>query len=239
MFPAIISSFKDVFKKNYRNVFFKTIFLTTVSYIILLSLVYFGISQLSLLSIEWLNTTIEIIGFIAAIVLSLFMLPCVIACLTELFSDEVIKNTERDILPKPPKFKNVPFSESLFLSLGFGLKALIFSLALSCAYLVILPLFLLPLLAFFLAPICSFSFCLVNSFILSRGYYDTIALLHLNTMDRQNIWAKYKLSFITGGFISLFLFSIPLINFIAPVYSFSLMTRLFWRAIGKEGLKIK
>ena len=228
MIKAIIKSFYDVFMKSNRRIFYKTILLTILSYAALVAAISFALMQTHLFQITWLDNTIDVLGSFLSAVISLFLLPAVVSAFSELFSDKVIENTEKKLFKKLPPAKDINLFDSISYTLGFSIKSAFFVLGMSIAYIFTLPFLFIPFFGLILAFATSFSFYLVNAFILGKGYFDTVAMRYCSDEQREDIWYSNRIKFLCTGFIIAFLFSVPFVNFLAPIYSFALMTRMFW-----------
>ena len=228
MIKAIIKSFYDVFMKSNRRIFYKTILLTILSYAALVAAISFALMQTRLFQITWLDNTIDVLGSFLSAVISLFMLPAAVSAFSELFSNKVIENTEKKLFKRLPSAKDINLFDSIFYTLGFSIKSGFFVLGMSIAYLFTLPFLFVPFFGLILALTTSFSFYLVNAFILGKGYFDTVAMRYCSDEQREDIWYSNRIKFLCAGFIIAFLFSVPFVNFLAPIYSFALMTRMFW-----------
>ena len=228
MIKAVIKSFYDVFMKNNRRIFYKTILLTILSYAALVAAISFALMQTRLFQIVWLDNIIDALGSFLSAVISLFLLPAVVSAFSELFSDKVIENTEKSLFKKLPRAQEIHLLDSISYTLGFSIKSAFFVVGMSIAYIFTLPFLFVPFFGLILAFATSFSFYLVNAFILGKGYFDTVAMRYCNDEQREDIWYSNRMKFLCAGFIIAFLFSVPFVNFLAPIYSFALMTRMFW-----------
>lgn len=229
MFVSIIAAVRDVFSVKSINVLCKTVFFTVLSYILAFTLVYFVLLQVNLLSINWLDRMLDIGGFLLTVILSLFVLPSILSFFSEFFADDIIDAVEARLFEKLPKKKPLSFIDYFFISCGLGLKSLFFAFGLGLLYILFLPFFMVPFAPLAILFLCSISFWLATGFVLAKGYFDTMSVRYLESMEAAELWDKNKMGFIFIGVLSSFLYTVPFINIIAPIYTYSLTTRYFWK----------
>lgn len=226
---AIFRSFKEIFAKNNRKALVLSIILCIISYCILFSLFGWIIHNFTFFQTKWLENTVDILGGIMVFVCSLFMLPAVISSFSELFSESIIKQTQQDYFPTAPTPTPASTFDSILYSLSFSGKSAFYTIGMMFGYVVILPFFLIPGLNIFLILFSSFILYGVNAYFLGKGYFDTVAMRHISSDDSTTLWKENKVILLLAGFIISFLYTIPIINLVTPIFAFSLMTQLFYK----------
>ncbi len=234
MLSSVFLAIGDVFSAKSVNTLFKALFFTVLSYVLAFSLAYIILLNVNLLSILWLDRILDAAGVLLTIVLGIFLLPSVLAVFSEFFAEDVIDNTESKLFTEPPAKKEISFTDYLFISLKIGVKSLFFTICLGLLSLLFLPLISVTLTPFAAFIICPTVYWIANGFVLAQGYYETISSRILSIMDAEQLWDNYKRGFIFIGAFSCFLYTIPILNIITPVYSYSLMTRYFWKSHNKN-----
>ena len=157
------------------------------------------------------------------------MLPAVISTFSELFSERIIKQTEKDYFPNAPEPTPVSTFDSILYSLSFSGKSAFYTFGMMFGYVLILPFFLIPVLNIFLVLFSSFILYGVNAYFLGKGYFDTVAMRHMSSDKSTALWKENRVILLLGGFVIAFLYTVPIINLVAPIFAFSLMTQLFYR----------
>ena len=169
MIPLFIKAFwrslTQFFTPPILKTFLLSLFATIGIFITVLVSLHYGIRAIITLTTEipWL-TYLSIIGDFGGVALAFFAFPAVLIAVSSLFLEPVILAVEKkyypNLVPVKPKFKDEIWLaiKFFFVVLGVNLLAL--------------PLYLIPV-------INGFVFLLVNSFLISREYYELIAIRHI------------------------------------------------------------
>lgn len=236
MLNIIADSFAGVFAKEMRKTFWLTFILAGVCYIALFIGIAYLFRHTTFFDTAWLENTVDILGGFLAAIISLFLLPAVISLFSELFSDRVIEYTEAKYFPKAPPANPVSLSTSLIYSLKFSGKSAFYTIGMFVAYILILPLYFIPVLNLMLVFISSGIIYLINGYLIGKGYFDTVAMRRMSPEDASDLWSRHRFKLLFSGVIIAFMFSIPVLNLLTPIFSFGLMTRMFWK-VSKENRK--
>jgi uncharacterized protein involved in cysteine biosynthesis len=128
------------------------------------------------------------------------------------FLDAIVARLERrhypDLPPAPP----------------LGLRAVIGSTVGLTMLTLVVNLIALP---FYLVPgINLFIYYGVNGYLLGRQFFELVALRRLDRPARRAMWGWYRGRLLVAGIVIAVLFSLPLVNLLAPLVAASFMLHL-------------
>ena len=160
----------------------------------------------------WINTAIEVLGGLAAIVLTFLLFPGVVAAVLSLFAERIIRAVEQRHYPALPPPREQPLLEQIALALRFlGVVVLL--------NLLVLPLYLVPV-------VNALIFYALNGYLLGREYFEMVAPRRLDSEPRRELWRRRRLGFFLAGVAFAFLSTLPLVNLLAPALAAAAMTHL-------------
>ncbi|MBX7147112.1 MAG: EI24 domain-containing protein [Alphaproteobacteria bacterium] len=197
-----------VFLSEYKNL--KVIFGCVLGSILVIFVLYLVFSTV-LISIPF--TEITIIDFLIKILLGLgglvttwFIFPIFITFFISLFVDKIIDTTIKEYYPH---FSNI--SQSNWKVFIESIKFLLLTLLIN---LILLPFYLLFI---FFPPLGFLFFYLINGYLLSKEYYNLVAMRFLTFEESAIFWKKNRFYLIGDGILMSFSFYIPILNLITPV----------------------
>lgn len=178
------------------------------------------LTHTTVLDIGWLETAIDTLGGVAALVLTVVLYPAVAAAVTSLFLDSTIAAVESRHYPGLPPPRRVGFGEQIWAALRLlGLA-------------IFLNLLLLPV--YFLPAINLVVFYGLNGYILGREYLETVASRRLESPEIRRLWSDHRMTWVASGAVIALVSTIPVLNLIAPLIGTAAMThqvaRLGWRS---------
>ncbi|MBR7159062.1 MAG: EI24 domain-containing protein [Alphaproteobacteria bacterium] len=232
MLNIIANSFSEVFAKDMRKTFWQTFILAIICYAALFTGIAYFFHHTTFFATPWLENAIDILGGVLSAVISLFLLPALISIFSELFSDRIIDHTEATYFPKAPAPTPVSLSTGILYSLKFSGKAAFYTLGMFIAFILILPFYFIPVLNFLLVIISSTIMYLINGYLIGKGYFDTVAMRHMSPEEASALWSRHRFRLLFAGVIIAFVFTVPVLNLLAPIFSFCLMTQMFWKVKG-------
>ncbi|MBL4613505.1 MAG: EI24 domain-containing protein [Magnetovibrio sp.] len=167
----------------------------------------------------------DIITFMGAPVLTFFLFPAVVTAIGALMLDKVVDAVEQRHYPDRPMAAGLSFSEGV----GPALKFLGVTVGLN---LLCLPFLLIP-------PLFPFVYYGLNGYLLSREYFELVALRRLTTPDAQAMRLRWRAPLFLAGVGFAFILTVPFLNLIAPVIATAATVHLFesWRAKDKVSEK--
>lgn len=113
-----------------------------------------------------------------------------------------------------------------------AMRLLLFILLLN---ILISPLYLLFF--FWLPFVPMVIFYMLNSYLLGWGYYEMIAVRHLGIKGAGKHQKTIRLPIILAGFLTMVLFTIPIVNLTAPIIGLALICHVFHQSLAVGGIK--
>lgn len=208
-------AFNGLFDRKSRSVVLKALGLT----ILLFFGVWFGLERIVSTYIlpmidgwTWLVTVLVWTVGAGVIIAAGFFLAPVTAIFAGLFLDEVAEQVELDHYPDDTAGRPMPTGQSVLLALKFGAFVLAANLV--------------ALLLVWLAGFGVIIFFLVNGYLIGREYFQFAAMRFRNEIDAMAMVKKYSLEIFLSGLIIAAFMSVPLLNFLTPVFAAKLMVHL-------------
>ncbi len=167
------------------------------------------LSGLNLAGIPWLDTAIEILGSLGALLLAWVLFPAMTMLILGFFLERVVAAVERRHYPELPPARRIGVGEAIASALRILVLALIVNL-------VLLPVYFLP-------PINLFIYYGLNGYVVGREYFELVALRRLDGAAARAMWRWHRGRLVLAGVVIVFLLSLPLFNLVAPVVAAAFM----------------
>ena len=213
MLTALRLALADLLRPEQRG----PVLISIASAIVLLIALCLGtallLSRLHLAGIPWLDTTIEIAGGLAALVLAWALFPAMTMLILGFFLYRVVAAVERRHYPELPPARRIGIGEALASALRILALAVIVNL-------VLLPVYFLP-------PINLFIYYGLNGYVVGREYFELVALRRLDGAAARAMWRWHRGRLVLAGVVIVFLLSLPLFNLVAPVVAAAFMLHVF------------
>lgn len=167
---------------------------------------------------SWIEGTIDALGGLAALVLTVILYPITAAAILSLFVDQAIAAVETRHYPQLPPPRQAGMAEQLWAVLRLLGLGLVLNL-------LVLPLYLIPVINLMV-------FYGLNGYILGREYFEMVAARRLTPEERHRFRRECRFSWFAMGVAIAILATLPVINLIAPLVAAGAMTHGFmaWRA---------
>ncbi|MCP5367284.1 MAG: EI24 domain-containing protein [Hyphomicrobiales bacterium] len=218
MINAILKGIGQLSDPRTRGVLWLSLGLAALVFAVLWGVVGYLITRTSFFELIYLDWAVDILGVAATLVLTWLLFPGVMSAFVGLFLDRVADAVEARHYPHLPNADGLPLGQSLVQAAKF------------LAVVVVLNLVMLPMLLF--PPIFPFVFYAVNGYLLSREYFELVALRRLNPADARLVRKRHSGTLLVTGVAIAFLLTVPFVNLLAPVIGTAAMVHLFerWRA---------
>ena len=213
MIGAFIKALGQLSDPPIRRVIWKSVVGTVLIFIALLTGIGWVLANTSLFEITWVETAVDVSGGLATVLLALILFPGVVAALASVLLEEVADAVESRHYQGlgPPR--------------TLGWLALLGTAARLIVLTVILNLLALP---FYLVPgLNVIVYYGLNGYLLSREYFEVVALRRLNPGPAQTLRRRYRARLWIAGAATMALLTIPIVNMIAPVIGTAAMVHLF------------
>ncbi len=161
---------------------------------------------------------LSIAAGLGIIVGSVFLMPAVTALVASFFVDEIAEQVERSHYPGEPAGVPLPL-------LRAGLEGMKTALMAVLVYLIATPFLLL-------AGFGAVIFFLATAFLLSREYFELVAMRHRPVAEAKRLRKANQGTVFLGGLLIAGFVSIPIVNLATPLFGTAFMTHLYKRLQG-------
>jgi CysZ protein len=165
---------------------------------------------------EWrpLNWLVDLLGGLAVLALTWLLFPAIVSLIMSFFLERVAAAVEARHYPERGPARRQPIGEF------FGVMMRLTSLALVLNVLA-LPIYLL------IPGMNLFLFLSLNGYLFGRGYFEVVSLRRLDAAAARAVRNRFSLRIFIGGMVIAGLFTLPLVNLVAPVIATAFMVHLF------------
>ena len=222
MFKIIRTSTLDLFDRNMRIIFLKTVSISIIVIISLVAMIWGSFHSIQIFQLDFLNKIVSwAIGVILFIAASAVLGPLMII-IGGIYSEAIAHHVEKKHYPNQVGHRFVGVAESIKTGGRLLLKSLIVNMLLTPIYIVGLFFPMISVLIFFG----------VNGYLLSRELFEIVASRHLEREDRVLFWQANRGGNIFVGVIIIFLSTIPLLNLISAMLGVIITTHFFQYCVG-------
>ena len=201
----------------FRRVLLRSLALAAAALAGLAAAVWFVLAGTDLFAFRPIEWVVDVLGGVAAVVAAWLLFPAVASFLVGLFLDEIVAAVEARHYPDDPPARPAPLSAVTTVSLRFaGAAAMLNLLA--------LPFYAA---AFWFPPLAVAIFYCLNGYLLSREYYELVALGRWNASEAATLRKANRRRLFLAGVVIAFLFTVPVVNLFAPVVGVAAMTHMF------------
>lgn len=211
---AFSRAFSQLTDPAFRLVLLRGLAITLGLFIALFFGVDYLLGSLQLSDTGWLNTLVQVLGNIVFVVVLLVLFPAVSTAVMALFLEDVAAAVEKRYYPGDPPGHSAPFVPSLTMALRF----LVIMVLLNLLVLLLTP---------FMLGINFFVYYLLNSYLLSREYFELVSLRHLEPKAIETLRKANSGRLMLAGFGIAVLMTVPLLNLVAPLLATAVMVHMF------------
>lgn len=165
---------------------------------------------------QWLDLLLQIAAGLAVLWLGFFVFAPLSAVFIGIFSDAVVDAVERRYYPARQS-KPLGFATATWLGIRLGLIVIVANLLALPVFIVALVIPGLPFLLFWL----------LNAYLLSWGLYELVAPRHLAPAEVKRHRRAIRVPLFVTGVMVAMLFSIPIVNLVAPIFGAAMMVHVF------------
>jgi uncharacterized protein involved in cysteine biosynthesis len=203
----------------------RTVILTSVAWSLAIFVglyvaLYIVLKITTFIAIGPLEMIFDIVAQVGVIALTWLLFPAVVTAVGALMLDKVVEAVEKRHYPHLAVAPGQSLGESILPTLKF--LGVTVGLNLLC----------LPLL---LTPLFPFVYYALNGYLLSREYFEMVALRRISAPDANVLRQRWKTPLFLAGAGFAFMLTIPILNIVAPIIATAATVHLFeaWRA--KDG----
>ena len=201
----------------FRRIIFKAILLSIFVFIFLAMIVGFVLSETNFFTFWVFEAFADMFGGITAIVIAWLLFPTLASFFITLFLEDIVEAVESRHYPGVLSEKTNNPSATYIISLRFTAIALFLNI-------LAIPFYFFTI---WFPPLGIFVFYCLNGYLLGREYFELVALRHIKMEDIPSIRQANRLKLFLFGSVTTFLFTIPIINFLAPILGVTGMTHFF------------
>lgn len=223
---AFVKAFAQLPDPRMRSVVLLGLVAALVVYILLAVGLWWGLTSTALVTLPWVDALVDVLGGVAVFVLTLLFFPALATLVIGFFLEQVADAVEDRHYPGMPTNREQPLSEVL----GTTIK---FAAVMVGLNLVALPLYLFLML---LPPASAVLFYGLNGYLLSREYFEVVALRRVDPPTARALRKQYMGRLWLAGAIITFLSTVPFVNIVAPVVGTAAMTHVVTRLLQRNGL---
>jgi len=161
---------------------------------------------------EWL---LGGMGTLVVLVIGWFAFPLVVTSVAGMFLESLADRIERRHYPDAPVPRHMSVGEQIRASLRMLLRALGWNL-------LALPFYFIPVVNVLV-------YAVLNALLLSREYFQVVALRHVALEQTRAIYQNHRARMIRGGLMLALMFVIPGLNLFAPLLATAWMVHRVWR----------
>lgn len=214
MLSAFAKAFGQLSDPRITKVIGISVLLVVVVYGLLAGLAWWGLSSFEALPPGW-DMAVDVLGVLLVFVVALFLFPAVVSAFIGFFLEDVADAVEARHYPGLPAPRDPPLAEMILTGLRFAGIAVLLNL-------LILPLYLIPIAGLV-------AFYLINGYLLSREYFEMVALRRLDPQQVRMLRETYRGRLWMAGAATTFMLTVPVLNILAPVIGTAAMVHIAHR----------
>ena len=215
MIADLLKAVRQLPDPAFRRVVLKSFLWSVLLFVALIALAWWGLDQIELIGIGWLDTAIDVLGKAAAFVIALLVFPGVIMIVIGFLLEDIVRAVEARHYPDLPPPRSQSLTEGLVVAVRLALITIVLNIAL-------LPLYLIPVINIFV-------FYGLNGYLLGREYFELVALRRVDVPHARAMRRHHRIRLLLGGIIITLLLSVPFISWIMAVPATAFIVHVFER----------
>lgn len=223
---SIVKSFSQLSEPKVLRILGRSLVATALTLLTVCLVAWSALAATAVVENAWLDSIIDVLGGAAAFMLAILLFPAVAALVSSFFLDDVAEAVEARHYPDLPPTREQPLGEAVLIGIRFA------------AIVAALNILALPL--YFIPGVNVFVFLGLNGYLLSREYFELVALRRFDRSAARRMWRKSRGRFLVAGLLIAALLSVPFVNLIAPVVATAFMVHVFEgarRALANDGAR--
>lgn len=217
MIGALIKSFKQLTDPATRKILFLALALAILVFIALGWLVGVALTGLPEFEHPLMTTLVNLLIRFGFILISWAIFPSVVSLFIGIFIDSAVDATERLHYPDHATGDAPPFLETVWAAMKYGATVVAANVA-------VLPIYLMLL---WFPPAIAIVYYSLNAYLLSREFFELVAHRHLSWRESRALRKAHQGRIFIAGLIIAVMFTMPLVNLLAPVVATAFMVHIF------------
>jgi len=223
MVQALVLAFGQLGDKRIQRPLLWTILLALAASALLIGGAAAVFAVLEFSGISFIDWALALFGGIAAAFVAWMLFPALAAEILYMFVDRVADAVEERHYPHLPPPHPASFWQYTVAGIRLAMLMAVFNL-------LILPFAFVP----FAQVIYPFFYFTINGILLGREFFEIVAPRRMDFAAVRKLRRKHRIKLFVSGVVIALLFSIPLINLIAPVVATAFMVHIFHGLRGTE-----
>ncbi|ODA68055.1 CysZ-like protein [Methyloligella halotolerans] len=212
MINAALEAFRDLLTPPFRTVALKVLGLT----ILLLVLMIVGLEWVFGYFVEWpswIEDSIQVLGGLALVVGSMFLIPAVSSLIVGLYLDDIAAEVEKQHYPEQPPGDELPVGISIWLAIKF--------------FFVVIGVNILVLLLLIVPGVNLIAFFVGNGYLLGREFFEMVAMRYMPIAEARAFRKQNSFYVFLCGLLIAGIASVPLLNLLTPLFATAFMVHVF------------
>ena len=225
MLRALSKGISQLQDPGTRKFVWISIFTALITFFVLWSSIGYLLAATAVFDIGWLESIVDYLGIFATALFTWFLFPGVVTAVIGLFLDKIVDAVEALHYPHLAPADGQPFVESLVGILKFFATLVLVNIVV--------------LLFLFIPPLFPFVFYAANGYLLSREYFELVALRRMSQQEARALRKSVSTRLLIFGAGMAFMLTVPIINLLVPLVAAATMVHLFegWRTHPSRTLK--
>lgn len=219
MISAFAKAIAQLLQPSFRRVFMKS-FIVTLAVFILVGVLTGAVveylwSTYDLWFSGWISGATGTVTFVIAV--WLFSPAAATVVITTFFMGEILEAVEKEHYPDDVPGQDLPVGQEIYFALRFLTVMIVLNLVMLVPYLVLALVFGIGFMAYFA----------LNGYLIGREYFEAVAHRYSDIATAKEMRRRARGPiFFTGATVAL-LFTIPVVNFFAPIIAPVAMIHIF------------
>ena len=222
---ALLAAAGDLLRPEVRRVVALSLVLAGAVFAALFVAVQTGLGIVTAGEAGWIQWLVNTLGGFATVALVWVFFPAVATFFVGLLLDGVVAALESAHYPDAPRGRDIPLADAIAAGLRFTLVAVTINLVALPVYAVLL----------FVPPLAPLVFLGVNGYLLGREYFEMVALRHHSVEAATDLRHQHRWRILGAGVAVTLLFTVPLVNLVAPVIGAAALVHLYHGLPGGRG----
>lgn len=219
MISAFAKAIAQLPEPSFRKVFIKSFIITVIVMVVIGVVVGGGVDYLRVSFASWLPGAVSGILGSAAFAVSIWLFSPAVATvvITTFFMGEIMEAVEREHYPHDVPGKDLPIGHEIYVALRFLAVILLLNLVMLIPYLVLALVLGLGFIVYWL----------LNGYLLGREYFEAVAHRYTDIKTTKALRRRERGRILFAGAAIAFMFTIPIVNFFAPIIAPVAMVHIF------------
>lgn len=221
MITGLIRAFEQLGDPRIRGVLIRAVLISMVVFIALMTGVGWLLSGVALVGIDWIDSTIAVLGGSGAFFLGLLFFPAFTGIIISFMMEPIARAVEARHYPGLTSPREEPLAETVANAARFAGITIVLNL------LVLVFLVPLMLITFILIPLIPFVFYGLNGYLLGREYFEFAAVRRLEPGPGRALRKQHRSQIFMCGVAIAVLMTVPFVNWLMPVVAAAYMIHVF------------